>query len=124
MSSYSAGPVLGEFEPIDSGCVSVCDYVSVCLLCFSCVFFHCISVDPQILNFPCSHFSLNSRDHNSRKWSGPRLGAAGRAVLPGWLKWNGFAMVTAGKEVPWRAVESGELIKRPRETLSGNLLPL
>lgn len=77
----------------------------------------------QILDFPGSYFSLNGHYHDSRKWSGLRSRAVRRGGLLGWLEWNGFAMVTAGKgqgkEAFWRAVASEHiLIKRPCEALS------
>lgn len=71
--------------------------MSVCVSCFLCVHSHFVSPHPQILNFPGSYFSLNGHDSNSRKWSELRSTAVRRGGLLGWLEWNGFAMVTAGK---------------------------
>lgn len=82
-----------------------------------------VSLHTQILNFPVSYNSLNRHDHDSEKCSGVRSRVARRGWLLGWLEWNGFAMVTAGKgqgkEAFWQAVLSEHLlIKRPCEALS------
>lgn len=92
-----------------------------CSLLFVCAQTLCIPTS-QILNFPGSYFSLNRHVHNSRKWSGPGLRAARRGGLLGWLKWNGFAMVTAGKgqekeAFGQAAVSEQLLIKRHCEAL-------
>lgn len=102
--------------------------MSVCVLSFLCVCSHFVSLHPQILNFPGSHFNLNRHNNNSGKWKEARSRAARRGGLLGWLEWNGFAMVTAGKGPGKEAFgQAGEsrglyserlLIKRHYEALS------
>lgn len=52
------------------------------------------------------------------------VGGGGGGLL-GWLEWNGFAMVTAGKrkrkEVFWRAATPEHLIRRPCEALGAQM---
>lgn len=104
--------------------MSVCDclhtYTILSLLCVHRKLYPCI---PKYWTFRVLILALTDTIIILGKWSGLRSRAARRGGLLGWLEWNGFAMVTAGKgqgkEAFWRVVASEHLlIKRPCEAPS------